>query len=90
MDLTELRERIDAIDAQMVELFEQRMDICRQVAQYKIASGKNVLDKSREAEKLARVRALASNEFNGFCIVELFEQIISMSRKLQYQLLMEN
>ena len=32
MDLTELRQRIDAIDAQMVELFEQRMDICRQVA----------------------------------------------------------
>ena len=90
MDLTELRQRIDAIDAQMVELFEQRMDICRQVAEYKIAAGKNVLDKSREAQKLEKVRSLASNEFNGFCVVELFEQIMSMSRKLQYRLLMEN
>ena len=90
MDLTELRQRIDAIDAQMVELFERRMDICRQVAEYKIAAGKNVLDKSREAQKLEKVRSLASDEFNGFCVVELFEQIMSMSRKLQYRLLMEN
>ena len=90
MDLTELRERIDGIDAQIAELFEQRMDICGQVAEYKISAGKNVFDKSREAEKLAKIRALAHNEFNGFCLVELFEQIMSMSRKLQYRLLTEN
>ena len=90
MDLTELRERIDSIDAQIAELFEQRMDICGQVAEYKISAGKNVFDKSREAEKLAKIRALAHNEFNGFCLVELFEQIMSMSRKLQYRLLTEN
>lgn len=90
MDLIQLREQIDSIDGQIVELFERRMDICRQVAEYKISTGKNVLDKSREAEKLAKVRSLASSEFNGFCIVELFEQIMSMSRKLQYRLLMEN
>ena len=90
MDLTELRERIDGIDAQIAELFEQRMDICGQVAEYKISAGKNVFDKSREVEKLAKIRALAHNEFNGFCLVELFEQIMSMSRKLQYRLLTEN
>lgn len=90
MDLTKLREQIDGIDEQIVELFERRMDICREVAEYKIAAGKNVLDKSREAEKLAKVRSLASSEFNGFCLVELFEQIMSMSRKLQYRLLMES
>ena len=85
-----MREQIDAIDAGIVELFEQRMDICGQVAQYKIAVGKNVFDKTREAEKLAKVRSLAHDEFNGFCAVELFEQIMSMSRKLQYRLLMES
>ena len=58
MDLLELRERIDVIDKQIVELYEQRMDISRQVAEYKIATGKKVLDSQREAEKLAKVRAL--------------------------------
>lgn len=90
MDLKDLREQIDAIDEQIVALFERRMDICKQVAEYKICTGKKVLDKSREAEKLTKVRSHTHNEFNGACIVELFEQIMSMSRKLQYQLLMEN
>ena len=35
MDLSELRVQIDAIDKDIVELYEKRMDICRQVAEYK-------------------------------------------------------
>ena len=89
MDLLELRERIDTIDAQIVELYEQRMEISRQVAEYKISTGKRVLDRQREQEKLSRVRALTHNEINSCGIRELFEQIMSMSRKLQYQLLTE-
>ena len=65
------------------------MDVCRQVAEYKIETGKNVFDKVREEEKLAKVRSLTHNDFNSKGITELFEQIMSMSRKLQYQLLNE-
>lgn len=89
MDLVELRERIDSIDEQIVELYERRMEVSRQVAEYKISAGKKVLDRQREQEKLAKVRALAHNAFNSCGIGELFEQIMSMSRKLQYQLLTE-
>lgn len=89
MELSELRERLDVIDARIVELYEQRMEICRQVAEYKIETGKKVFDRQREAEKLAKVQSLTHNEFNGMGIKELFEQIMSMSRKLQYQLLTE-
>ena len=90
MDLTKLREKIDGIDAQIVDLYEKRMEISRQVAEYKIETGKKVFDKQREAEKLAKVKALTHNEFNSHGIEELFEQIMSMSRKLQYQLLSEH
>ncbi len=90
MDLLELRDRLDVIDAQIVDLYERRMDICGQVAEYKIQNGKKVLDRQREQEKLAKVRSMTHNEFNGHGIVELFEQIMSMSRKLQYQKLAEN
>ena len=34
VDLLELRDKIDVIDAQIVELYEQRMEICKQVAEY--------------------------------------------------------
>ena len=90
MDLLELRDKLDVIDAQIVELYEKRMDICSQVADYKIKNGKKVFDRIREQEKLAKVKSLTHNEFNGHGIVELFEQIMSMSRKLQYQLLAAN
>lgn len=90
MDLLELREQIDVIDRQIVSLYEQRMDICGKVAQYKIETGKKVFDRQREMEKLASVKALTHNEFNSHGVEELFEQIMSMSRKLQYQLLAQH
>lgn len=90
MDLQELRQQIDAIDRGIVELYEKRMDVSRQVAEYKISTGKKVFDKQREAEKIAKVKSLTHNAFNCRGIEELFEQIMSMSRKLQYQLLAEN
>lgn len=90
MDLLALRNQLDHIDAQIVELYEKRMEICGQVAEYKIETGKRVLDRQREQEKLAKVKALTHNDFNSHGIEELFEQIMSMSRKLQYQMLSEH
>lgn len=90
MDLLELRKQLDEIDSDIVELYEKRMDICRQVAEYKIDTGKKVFDRVREQEKLAKVKELAHNEFNAHGVVELFEQIMSMSRKLQYQMLTDH
>ena len=89
MDLNELRGRIDSIDEQIIRLYEERMDVCRQVAEYKIETGKKVYDRVREEEKLAKARAMAHSDFTAQGIGELFEQIMSMSRKLQYQLLTE-
>ena len=65
MDLLELRQQIDVIDSQIVDLYEKRMDVSRQVAEYKISTGKKVFDKQREAEKLAKVKSLTHNEFNS-------------------------
>ena len=87
MDLSQLRQQIDTIDRQIVDLYEKRMDVSRQVAEYKIETGKKVFDKQREQEKIAGVKALTQNDFNSHGVEELFEQIMSMSRKLQYQLL---
>lgn len=89
-DLSELRSQIDDIDDQIVRLYEQRMEVCQEVAEYKIGSGKKVFDKAREEEKINKVKTLTHNDFNRHGIEELFEQIMSMSRKLQYQMLAEN
>lgn len=86
-DLSEIRVEIDAIDEQIVALFEQRLELVTQVAEYKMAAGKPVLDRQREADKLARLSALAKGGFSKKSIRELFEQIMSICRKRQYQLL---
>lgn len=83
--LLEMRQKLDEIDTQITELYEKRMEICGQVADYKIKNGKKVLDRTRENEKLASVSTMATNDFNKKGIRELFEQLMSMSRKLQYQ-----
>ena len=85
--LLELREKLDVIDEQIVDLYEKRMEICEQVGNIKIEAGRKVFDKQREKEKLAAVAANARDDFNKKGITELFEQLMSMSRKLQYQLL---
>ena len=89
-DLLEIRNEIDQIDRQIVELYERRMECTSQVAEYKIATGKQVFDKEREKSKLEKVEELASNDFNKRSVRELFEQIMSMSRKRQYQMLTEH
>lgn len=87
LDLNKIREDIDVTDKQIVELFEKRMKLCEDVAEYKIATGKEVLDTTREKQKLEKVVGLANNDFNKKSVEELFKQIMAMSRKMQYQIL---
>lgn len=89
-DLKELRDKIDEIDNQMTALYQERMKITAEVAAYKIETGKKVFDKQREQEKLAALSQKAETEFNRNGILELFEQIMAMSRKRQYQMLREH
>lgn len=86
-DLQELRKEIDRIDREMVQLFQERMKICINVAEYKIETGKEVFDLERENEKIKSVQSMAENEINRLGVGELFGHIMSISRKLQYNLL---
>ena len=90
IDLLECRKKIDDIDSEILELFERRMEVCEDVASFKIATGKKVLDPQREQEKISSLRGKAHGEFNAAGVQELFQQIMAISRKRQYQLLTEN
>lgn len=89
-DLSEIRREIDDIDRQMVSLYEQRMQLAADVADYKIANHKNVYDKAREQDKLRVIGEMVSDPFAKQGVVELFEQIMSTSRKKQYRILAEH
>lgn len=87
LDLGQIRNEIDGIDKQLVELFEQRMKFTKEVAEYKIQTGKKVLDREREKAKIESVTKLVKNKENVHAIDDLFSQIMANSRKGQYQLL---
>ncbi len=87
LDLAEIRQKIDRIDHELVALYEERMKLCGDVAQYKIETGKKVLDSKREQEKLAAIEQMVSDENDKHGVNELFTQIMAMSRKMQYKLL---
>ena len=44
MDLQEIRKQLDVIDREILQLYEKRMDLSRDVAAYKMSVGKPVYD----------------------------------------------
>ena len=65
------------------------MKLCGDVAAFKIQTGKAVYDGEREKQKLEAVRGLAHGSFNQQAVTELFSQMMTISRRYQYQLLGE-
>lgn len=90
MDLKECRERLDEIDKQIVDLYSQRMDVVKEVAKDKIKTGKKIFDAEREKRKIESVRELVLEDYYKTGVEELFELLMSSSRKLQYKMLSEN
>lgn len=90
MDLQECREQLDRIDKEIVELFEQRMAVCGEVAEDKIKTGKAVYDGVREKQKLEAVKQMAHGDYNQIAVRELFGQMMTISRRYQYRLLAEH
>ncbi|MBE6032973.1 MAG: bifunctional chorismate mutase/prephenate dehydratase, partial [Clostridiales bacterium] len=52
-DISELRSRINEINEQILDLFLERMGLAEEVAAYKKANNKPILDPAREREILA-------------------------------------
>lgn len=86
-DLREIRGEIDAIDQKLVRLYEERVRLTAQVAEYKQSTGKPVYDETREAEKLDQVEGLASDDAAKGDVRELFAHIMEMSRRRQHEFL---
>lgn len=90
MDLSQIRTQLDEIDKEIITLFQKRMNLCEEVAHYKIETGKPVFDKERENQKIAAVRNMVFTDFDKQAVEEIFTQLMTISRRYQYQLLEQN
>lgn len=85
--LDALRAQIDDIDAQMIALFEKRMDVTRQVGEYKKENDLPVLDRKREEEVLAKKEAMLKNKYLKTEVKDFFGSIMAISRRQQRALM---
>ena len=79
MDLTQLREQIDGVDAELVALLEKRFDVAAAIADYKQAHGLPVLDAGRETAKIEAVKARC-RPGTAELIGGLYDSIIAATR----------
>ena len=88
MTLNEIRDRIDAIDQQLLELFRQRMECAKEVAQIKKEQHLPIAHPQREQDIIdMRTRQLPAHEAE---VRRLFELLIELSRQYQEQLLADD
>ncbi len=88
-ELEQYRARIDAIDAQLVPLFLERMAVTEKVGEYKKKKGLPVLDSSREKEVLSAKTALAPEGAERADVASLYESILAISRRQQRRVVRE-
>ena len=82
LDITKLREEINAIDAEMVALFRRRMNVAADVAAYKKEHNLPVLDAARERALLSRISEMAGDEFDGYART-LYHTMLDVSKAYQ-------
>ncbi len=82
-DLEDLRKDIDRIDAQLVALFEERMDTVVQVAEYKKENNIPILNSEREDEVIKKNCALLKNQDYASYLKTWLENTMFLSREIQ-------
>lgn len=82
MDIKELRNRIDSIDNELVDLFTERMQIAAQVADYKKENNLPIYVPAREREILQSVANQAGPEMANYTRV-LYSMMFELSRSYQ-------
>lgn len=87
--LEELRVEIDRIDQQMIQLFEERMQVVAEVMAVKKAAGLPILDASREEAVVAKNTARLSDPALADYYERLIRQMMALSREYQAKLMAE-
>ena len=82
MELDEIRKEIDGVDAGIVHLLRNRMELAAMVAEYKKDNGLPVLDAARERVKMDSVAAAAGEEYGDYAR-EVYGTVMKVSRSLQ-------
>ena len=81
--LEKQRAEIDAIDREIVALFERRMQVVVDVARIKKENGIAILDANREKEVTAKVQSYLKDATLKEELAEVYETLMKVSKDYQ-------
>jgi chorismate mutase len=83
MTIDEIRQQIDDLDSDLLNIFNRRALLALQIGRIKKTRGLPVYDPSREKKIFDRMRADNPGPLDNQAIVRLFERVIDESRRLE-------
>ncbi|MBF1720148.1 MAG: chorismate mutase [Streptococcus sp.] len=81
--LEKQRAEIDAIDREIVALFERRMQVVVDVARIKKENGIAILDANREKEVITKVQSYLKDDTLKEELAEAYETLMKVSKDYQ-------
>jgi chorismate mutase len=83
MTLEEMRDTIDVLDRQLVELLSERARAAQMIGRLKVATSLPIYEPSREKVIYANVRAANKGPLPDIEMTHIYERIIDVMRTLQ-------
>ncbi len=89
-DIKDIREKINEIDSELTKLYEKRMDLVKDVAEYKKLNNKPIYNPDREAEVISQNLKFLSNQDLADYYKEFIQLLMDQSKEIQEQLIQES
>lgn len=83
MLLKQCRDRIDAIDKELLKLLQERMSVAEEIGRYKAKVARQPLDKQRELEVIDNILEMNCGKFDPDGLRVIYGEIISACRNAQ-------
>ena len=81
--LEKYRDQIDIIDNQITELFEERMDLSKKIAEIKDDNNIGILNAKREEEVIQKNLSYLKNKDYRFVLEGFFRNLMNLSKLVQ-------
>lgn len=85
MDISDWRNKIDALDEQIVHLLCERAAAAVAIGQIKAKSGAPIYEPRREQEVFEHVRRTNPGPLSGVQVQDVYERLMDVMRALQRQ-----
>jgi len=83
LTIDEIRQEIDALDDELLQIFNRRAALALAIGEIKKNEGRAVYDPQREQKIFERMKATNPGPLDDGAIVRLYERVIDETRRLE-------